>query len=252
MPLSCDRRCLQNRIASLNHVDSVAPTVDAHIRWEEGKDFTIGSGSKAGESVDKAKVQTAIRRDRLRHDRSIWKHWDVTPIQVTSGDASPALCAQMNQVAKMRPSPSIGDATETLSGTEYVSWYTGGENGVITVDRDKAAAYIKARWQRNTTQLNYPYFPYHFRKRGSLDILMDGRLTETAETDNLVLMAQTGINQEREVQFSQQAASHSGRRLGQYRHAEVDFGAQHVYKNENGAPDLGCSVRNRKTYPKTT
>ena len=50
----------------------------------------------------------------------------------------------MNQAKNATITFHIGDATETLSGTEYVSWYTGGENGVITVDRDKAAAYIKA------------------------------------------------------------------------------------------------------------
>lgn len=55
------RSMLANRIASLNCMsDSVAPTVDAHISaWEEGKDFTIVPEVK-GESVDKAKVQTAI------------------------------------------------------------------------------------------------------------------------------------------------------------------------------------------------
>lgn len=58
-----------------------------------------------------------------------------TPIQVTSDDASlKALCAQMNQAKEATITFHIGDATETLSGTEYVSWYTGGENGVITVE----------------------------------------------------------------------------------------------------------------------
>ena len=57
---------------------------------------------------------------------------------------------------------------------------------------------------------------------------MDGKIDQTAETDNLVLMAQTGINQEREVQFSQQAASHSAADWGNT-YAEVDFGAQHEY-----------------------
>lgn len=60
------------------------------------------------------------------------------------------------------------------------------------------------------------------------------KIDQTAETDNLVLMAQTGINQEREVQFSQQAASHSAADWGNT-YAEVDFGAQHVYMYENGA-----------------
>ena len=148
MPLSCDQTMLANRIASLNCMsDSAAPTVDAHISaWEEGKDFTIVPEVK-GESVDKAKVQTAINAAIASGMTEI----DLealgcyTPIQVTSGDASlKALCAQMNQAKNAVITFHIGDATETLSGTEYVSWYTGGENGVITVDRDKAAAYIKA------------------------------------------------------------------------------------------------------------
>mgnify|MGYP006982323917 CR=1 FL=1 len=86
--------------------DSVAPTVDAHISaWEEGKDFTIVPEVK-GESVDKAKVQTAINAAIASGMTEI----DLealgcyTPLQVTSGDASlKALCAQMNQAK----SPSI-------------------------------------------------------------------------------------------------------------------------------------------------
>lgn len=91
MPLSCDQTMLANRIASLNCMsDSVAPTVDAHISaWEEGKDFTIVPEVK-GESVDKAKVQTAINAAIASGMTEI----DLealgcyTPIQVTSGDAS--------------------------------------------------------------------------------------------------------------------------------------------------------------------
>ena len=100
--------------------DSVAPTVDAHISaWEEGKDFTIVPEVK-GESVDKAKVQTAINAAIASGMTEI----DLealgcyTPIQVTSGDASlKALCAQMNQAKNATITFHIGDATETQSGT---------------------------------------------------------------------------------------------------------------------------------------
>ncbi|MFQ8840108.1 MAG: hypothetical protein ACLR8P_03205 [Clostridium fessum] len=76
-------------------------------------------------------------------------------------------------------------------------------------------------------------------------------MTQTQRQTILVLMAQTGINQEREVQFSQQAASHSAADWGNT-YAEVDFGAQHVYMYENGALIAGCSVRNRKRIQKAT
>ena len=238
MPLSCDQTMLANRIASLNCMsDSVAPTVDAHISaWEEGKDFTIVPEVK-GESVDKAKVQTAINAAIASGMTEI----DLealgcyTPIQVTSGDASlKALCAQMNQAKNATITFHIGDATETLSGTEYVSWYTGGENGVITVDRDKAAAYIKALAAKYDTAGTTRTFHTTSGKEVALTGPYGWKIDQTAETDNLVLMAQTGINQEREVQFSQQAASHSDADWGNT-YAEVDFGAQHVYMYENGA-----------------
>ncbi len=238
MPLSCDQTMLANRIASLNCMsDSVAPTVDAHISaWEEGKDFTIVPEVK-GESVDKAKVQTAINAAIASGMTEI----DLealgcyTPIQVTSGDASlKALCAQMNQAKNATITFHIGDATETLSGTEYVSWYTGGENGVITVDRDKAAAYIKALAAKYDTAGTTRTFHTTSGKEVALTGPYGWKIDQTAETDNLVLMAQTGINQEREVQFSQQAARHSDADWGNT-YAEVDFGAQHVYMYENGA-----------------
>lgn len=100
MPLSCDQMMLANRIASLNCMsDSVAPTVDAHISAWEKERFHVVPEVK-GESVDKAKVQTAINAAIASGMTEI----DLealgcyTPIQVTSGDASlKALCAQMNQ-----------------------------------------------------------------------------------------------------------------------------------------------------------
>ena len=140
----------------------------------------------------------------------------------------------MNQAKNATITFHIGDATETLSGTEYVSWYTGGENGVITVDRDKAAAYIMTLAAKYDTAGTTRTFHTTSGKEVALTGPYGWKIDQTAETDNLVLMAQTGINQEREVQFSQQAASHSDADWGNT-YAEVDFGAQHVYMYENGA-----------------
>ena len=255
MPLSCDQTMLANRIASLNCMsDSAAPTVDAHISaWEEGKDFTIVPEVK-GESVDKAKVQTAINAAIASGMTEI----DLealgcyTPIQVTSGDASlKALCAQMNQAKNATITFHIGDATETLSGTEYVSWYTGGENGVITVDRDKAAAYIKALAAKYDTAGTTRTFHTTSGKEVALTGPYGWKIDQAGEIAALTELIQSGSawqdgdSADREPVYSQSAVSRTGGDWGNT-YVQVDLGGQHVYMVKDGTVvwDAPCVTGN--------
>ena len=255
MPLSCDQTMLANRIASLNCMsDSVAPTVDAHISaWEEGKDFTIVPEVK-GESVDKAKVQTAINAAIASGMTEI----DLealgcyTPLQVTSGDASlKALCAQMNQAKNATITFHIGDATETLSGTEYVSWYTGGENGVITVDRDKAAAYIKALAAKYDTAGTTRTFHTTSGKEVALTGPYGWKIDQAGEIAALTELIQSGSawqdgdSADREPVYSQSAVSRTGGDWGNT-YVQVDLGGQHVYMVKDGTVvwDAPCVTGN--------
>ena len=255
MPLSCDQTMLANRIASLNCMsDSAAPTVDAHISaWEEGKDFTIVPEVK-GESVDKAKVQTAINAAIASGMTEI----DLealgcyTPIQVTSDDASlKALCAQMNQAKNATITFHIGDATETLSGTEYVSWYTGGENGVITVDRDKAAAYIKALAAKYDTAGTTRTFHTTSGKEVALTGPYGWKIDQAGEIAALTELIQSGSawqdgdSADREPVCSQSAVSRTGGDWGNT-YVQVDLGGQHVYMVKDGTVvwDAPCVTGN--------
>lgn len=238
MPLTYDQTLLANRINSLNCMsDSVAQTSDAHISaWEEGKEFTIVPETK-GESVDKAIVQTAVNAAVAKGMTEI----DLealgcyTPIKVTSDDGVlKALCAQMNQAKNATITFHIGDAVETLSGSEYVSWYTGSEDGSVKVDSDKAAAYIKALADKYDTSGTARTFHTTSGKDVALTGPYGWKIDQAAETANLILMAQTCIDQDHEVQFSQKAASYTGSDWGNT-YVEVDLGSQHVYMYENGA-----------------
>ena len=255
MPLSCDQTMLANRIASLNCMsDSAAPTVDAHISaWEEGKDFTIVPEVK-GESVDKAKVQTAINAaiasGMTEIDLEALECY--TPIQVTSDDASlKELCAQMNQAKEATITFHIGDATETLSGTEYVSWYTGGENGVITVDRDKAAAYIKALAAKydtaGTTRTFHTTSGKEVALTGPYGWKMDqaGEITALTELIQSGSAWQDGDSADREPVYSQSAVSRTGGDWGNT-YVQVDLGGQHVYMVKDGTVvwDAPCVTGN--------
>lgn len=238
MPRTYDQTLLTNKINSLNCMsDSVTKTADAHVSaWEEGKDFTIVPEVK-GESVDKAIVQTAINAaiSSGMTEIDLEALGCYTPVNVTSDDATlKILCDQMNQAKNATITFHIGNATETLSGAEYTGWYTGTENGAVKVDADKAAAYIKTLAAKYDTAGTTRTFHTTSGKDVALTGPYGWKIDQATETANLILMVQTCINQEHEVQFSQQAASHDGSDWGNT-YAEVDLGAQHVYMYENGA-----------------
>ncbi len=238
VPTGSDKTMLTDMINSLNCMsDSVTQTADAHISsWEEGKDFTIIPEVK-GESVDRAMVNAAVTAavEKGMTEIDLDALGCYIPLSVTSEDASlKILCEQMNQAKNATITFHIGDAVETLPGSEYTSWYIGSENGAVKVDQEKAAAYIKALAAKYDTAGT----TRTFHTTSGQDVALTGpygwKIDQALETANLILMAQTCIDQEHEVQFSQNAASHTETDWGNT-YAEVDFGTQHVYMYENGA-----------------
>ena len=234
-----NEEALNNKISNLSCISggSIVTTKDASISaYEEGKEFTIVPAVQ-GNDVDPEKTKqviTAVVRAGSR-ELSLEETGCYRTVGVWESDENlKALCAAMNSRRTKQLRYVFGDASEVLSGETMASWITGSSNGQVTLDQEKVAAFVanlaatydtagKARTFRGVTGAEYQLTgPYGWK------------IDQTAETDNLVLMAQTGINQEREVQFSQQAASHSAADWGNT-YAEVDFGAQHVYMYENGA-----------------
>ena len=234
-----NEEALNNKISNLSCISggSIVTTKDASISaYEEGKEFTIVPAVQ-GNDVDPEKTKqviTAVVRAGSR-ELSLEETGCYRTVGVWESDENlKALCAAMNSRRTKQLRYVFGDASEVLSGETMASWITGSSNGQVTLDQEKVAAFVanlaatydtagKTRTFTGVTGAEYQLTgPYGWK------------IDQTAETDNLVLMAQTGINQEREVQFSQQAASHSAADWGNT-YAEVDFGAQHVYMYENGA-----------------
>ena len=234
-----NEEALNNKISNLSCISggSIVTTKDASISaYEEGKEFTIVPAVQ-GNDVDPEKTKqviTAVVRAGSR-ELSLEETGCYRTVGVWESDENlKALCAAMNSRRTKQLRYVFGDASEVLSGETMASWITGSSNGQVTLDQEKVAAFVanlaatydtagKTRTFTGVTGAEYQLTgPYGWK------------IDQTAETDNLVLMAQTGINQEREVQFSQQAASHSDADWGNT-YAEVDFGAQHVYMYENGA-----------------
>ena len=234
-----NEEALNNKISNLSCISggSIVTTKDASISaYEEGKEFTIVPAVQ-GNDVDPEKTKqviTAVVRAGSR-ELSLEETGCYRTVGVWESDENlKALCAAMNSRRTKQLRYVFGDASEVLSGETMASWITGSSNGQVTLDQEKVAAFVanlaatydtagKTRTFTGVTGAEYQLTgPYGWK------------IDQTAETDNLVLMAQTGINQEREVQFSQQAARHSDADWGNT-YAEVDFGAQHVYMYENGA-----------------
>ena len=234
-----NEEALNNKISNLSCISggSIVTTKDASISaYEEGKEFTIVPAVQ-GNDVDPEKTKqviTAVVRAGSR-ELSLEETGCYRTVGVWESDENlKALCAAMNSRRTKQLRYVFGDASEVLSGETMASWITGSSNGQVTLDQEKVAAFVANLAATYDTAGKTRTFTGVTGAEYELTGLYGWKIDQTAETDNLVLMAQTGINQEREVQFSQQAASHSDADWGNT-YAEVDFGAQHVYMYENGA-----------------
>ena len=139
---------LDQAIEALSVLNSSAVTVtkDASISpYEEGKPFSIVPAVQ-GNDVDREKtilaVNEAVKAGRNELDLeaegcyrtvSLWE----------SDEHLKDLCDAMNSRREKKLRYVFGEAEEFLTGETMASWITGVSEGKITVDQEKAAAFVK-------------------------------------------------------------------------------------------------------------
>lgn len=253
-----DDAAMTAKINSLSCISGsgIVETKDAHISdYQEGVPFTI-IPQVQGNNVDVARVTAYLKAAVAISgtDAYLESEGCYYNVQVTSEDVQlNELLTLMNQCREMVITYSFGNASELLTGDIICTWITGSENGQVNVDRDKAAAYVKAlagKYDTAGTARN-------FHTASGRDVTLTGpfgwKLNQAVETDALIGMIRTGQTQTREPQYSQSAVSRNAPDWGNT-YVEIDLTGQHVYMFKDGvmvwdAPCVTGNVSKNYTTP---
>ena len=255
-----DEAALAARISSLESVSgsSVKKTENARISsYEEGKPFTIVPEVR-GDSLDVGKLTEAVKQALLSGQTTLdlMESGCYESVTVTKDDAHlNDLLQVMNQCKDMVITYELGGGVqEQLTGQVFVTWLTGvTEDGLIGVDREKAAAYIRSLADRYDTAGT----PRIFHTTSGKDVELTGpygwKIDQAAETDAVIGIIRTGQTQTREVQYTKRAASRKDNDWGST-YVEIDLGGQHVYLYQEGqlvwdAPCVTGNVSRNHTTP---
>lgn len=255
-----DEAALSAKIQELECVSgsSVKKTENARISsYEEGKAFTI-LPEVQGDSLNLEALTAAVTQALSSGQKTLnlMESGCYEAVTVTKEDAHlKDLLDVMNQCKDMVITYELGGGVqEQLAGQELVTWLTGtAEDGLIGVDREKAADYIKRLAERYDTADTVRVFHTTSGKDVELTGPYGWKIDQAAETDAVIGMIRTGQTQTREVQYAKKAASRSGSDWGNT-YVEIDLGGQHVYLYQEGqmvwdAPCVTGNVSKNYTTP---
>lgn len=124
--------------------------------------------------------------------------------------------------------------TEILDGNTTHQWLSYEEPENVTVDREKAAEFVKELGKKyntayQTKQFKTSYGPTISISRGDYG----WRINQQAETDALIEVLKSGQSQDREPLYLQRAAQHSTPDYGNT-YVEINLTAQHLFYYVNG------------------
>ena len=237
--ISYDEAALAAQIRSLACISGadIVQTRDASISpYREGAPFSILAevqGNSLNLERTEAAVRAAVASGASELDLEAAGCYE--QVRVTKEDASlAALLERMNACRDMTITYTFGGQAQELTGGEIAGWMTGSENGQISIDREKAAAYIA--WLAGTYDTAGTARSFH--TTAGAEAVLSGpygcSMDQAAETEALLAMIQTGQSQERQPQYAKEAASRTAPDWGNT-YVEVDLGGQHVYFYRDGA-----------------
>jgi lipoprotein-anchoring transpeptidase ErfK/SrfK len=255
--VSFDAVKLKEKLNSLSFVSGqgIISTVNAKVSaFQQGEPFTI-IPEVQGNSVNMGKLEEVVKNGLNQELREI-NIGDLgcyDAVTITKDD--PGLkthCEALNKVREMQVTYSFGGKSEVLGGEELSSWITGGADGSIQVNQDKAAAYIKSLGDKYDTFGK----ERNFRTTSGRDIPLSGaygwQIDQPTEIQALMAVIRTGQSQTREPKYSKTAADRNNDWGGTY--VEADMSAQHVYMYKDGAlvwdaPCVTGNVSKKYTTP---
>lgn len=258
MKVVYDEDALAEKISQLSCISSagIVATSDAHVsEYEEGQPFAI-IPEVQGNNVDPEKtaalIETAVAEGKK--EVNLEAAGCYRTVAVTKDDPQlKVVCEAMNQCRDMEISYTFGDSEELLTGETICGWLDGMTDGQVSVNRDLAAAWVKALAGKYDTAGT----ARSFRTAAGHDVELTGpygwRLDQAAETDTLIGMIRTGESQTREPKYAQTASSRTLPDWGNT-YVEADLTGQHVYMYQDGslvweAPCVTGNVAKGHTTP---
>ena len=245
---------LREKINGLNCISgsNITVTADASVSaYQEGKPFVIIPEVR-GKNVNPEKVAEVILAAVKAGDTEV----DLEAAgcyyepQVTAGSEElKALCDTMNRCREMSITYTFGEASEILEPAVLCSWITGTGEGMIQLNQEQAAAFIKTLADKYDTSGTERVF----HTAAGRDVALTGpygwKLDQAAELAALNEMVQTGESQTREPQYAARAAERSDKEWGST-YAEVDLTSQHVYMIQDGQVvwDAPCVTGNQSKH----
>lgn len=218
-------------LSELSCVKNGTPTTDAYISaYEEGKDFSI-IPEVQGTEIDMDRLKEAVR-NALDNRTSLVSLADTgcyKQVSVKSDNEElNRLCSNMNRFKDVTITYTFGDQKELLAGTEIAKWINGGTGTGMTIDEQKAAAYIKSLADKYDTYGK----PHVYKSTSGREVTINGnygwQINQQEELVALKNMINNCSSQTREPAYSQTAASRNGYDFGNT-YVEIDMGEQKLY-----------------------
>lgn len=253
MQAEYDREVLEQKVQELKCIRDVDanPTRDARISdYEEGKAFVILPEVR-GTSMEVDKAAALILEAVERGDSSVDLAEAGCYIEpaVTRQDAGlQELCARMNQYPPVYIEyqwDEAGTKTLELGWDEIAGWCTGVEDGQVQLDRDAVSAFVQSladQWDSSGKERV-------FRTADGREVTLTGpygwRINQSAETDALIGLIQSGESQKRCPVYAASAVSREEPEWGDT-YVEIDLTGQHVYLVKEGTVvwDAPCVTGN--------
>lgn len=268
---------LDQKIGSLHCISGtdLTTTADAHVSaYQEGHPFEIVK-EVYGTNVDHEKTAEVIRNAVASGmtEVDLEAAGCYYAVQVTSTDENlKNLCDTMNRCRQMTITYVFGQADEAaaqnaegeqngsdqsaegqetwpmqevLDSATICSWLMGTQDGEIQVNRDLAAAYVKALADKYDTAGTDRTFHTADGREVTVNGPYGWKINQAAETDALIGMIRTGQSQSREPAYASAAVTRLAPEWGNT-YVEVDLGSQHVYMVKEGqvAWDAPCVTGN--------
>lgn len=223
-------------LSELSCVKNGTPTTDAYISaYEEGKDFSI-IPEVQGTEIDMDRLKEAVR-NALDNRTSLVSLADTgcyKQVSVKSDNEElNRLCSNMNRFKDVTITYTFGDQKELLAGTEIAKWINGGTGTGMTIDEQKAVAYIKSLADKYDTYGK----PHVYKSTSGREVTINGnygwQINQQEELVALKNMINNCSSQTREPAYSQTAASRNGYDFGNT-YVEIDMGEQKLYMYKDG------------------
>lgn len=256
---------LDQAIGALSVLNGSAVTVtrDASISpYEEGKPFSVIPAVQ-GNDVDREKTVSAVKEAVRagKNELNLEQEGCYRTVSLWENDENlKALCDAMNSRREKSIRYMFGESEELLTGETMAGWITGVSEGKITIDQEKAAAFVKDMASRYDTAGTARAVTKAAGGQAEITGPYGWRIDQAAETAALADMISTGspwsegqAQADREPVYSQKAVSRTGADWGTT-YVEVDLGNQHVYMFKEGqivwdAPCVTGNVSKNYTTP---